>query len=333
MNALLFERSVWFATGPLMLEEEAQEREEGIFHRPVLVREAVELLKPHAGAPVLDATCGGGGHSEAILKTGADVLALDQDPDAIAEATKRLREFGDRVTLRKANFRHADRVLDAVGVEQIGGAILDLGVSSRQLENAERGFSLMRNGPLDMRMDPGTEKTAAAIINSYSEEELTRLFRDLGEEPAARRIASAIVKQRKITLFRDTLSLARAIEKIVGRHGRRHPATQVFQALRMEVNDELGALEQGLRVITGRLEPGARIAVISFHSLEDRTVKNFFRDRSREYVDRPEWPEPRKNVARDLLVITPRPIEPGENEQRFNPRARSAKLRVAEKLK
>jgi 16S rRNA (cytosine1402-N4)-methyltransferase len=333
MNALLFERSVWFATGPLMLEEEAQEREEVIFHRPVLVREAVELLKPHAGAPVLDATCGGGGHSEAILKTGADVLALDQDPDAIAEATKRLREFGDRVTLRKANFRHADRVLDAVGVEQIGGAILDLGVSSRQLENAERGFSLMRNGPLDMRMDPATEKTAAAIINSYSEEELTRLFRDLGEEPAARRIASAIVKQRKITLFRDTLSLARAIEKIVGRHGRRHPATQVFQALRMEVNDELGALEQGLRVITGRLEPGARIAVISFHSLEDRTVKNFFRDRSREYVDRPEWPEPRKNVARDLLVITPRPIEPGENEQRFNPRARSAKLRVAEKLK
>ena len=333
MNALLFERPVWFATGPLMLEEEAQEREEMIYHRPVLVREAVELLKPRAGALVLDATCGGGGHSEAILKTGADVLALDQDPDAIAEATKRLKEFGDRVTLRKANFRHADRVLDAVGVEQIGGAILDLGVSSRQLENAERGFSLMRNGPLDMRMDPATEKTAGAIINSYSEEELRRLFRDLGEEPAARRIASGIVKQRKVALFRETLPLARAIEKIVGRHGRRHPATQVFQALRMEVNDELGALEQGLRVITGRLEPGARIAVISFHSLEDRTVKNFFRDRSREYVDRPEWPEPRKNVTRDLLIITPRPIEPGENEQRFNPRARSAKLRVAEKLK
>ena len=333
MNALLFERSVWFATGPLMLQEEAQEREEVVYHRPVLVREAVELLKPRAGTLVLDATCGGGGHSEAILKAGADVLALDQDPDAIAEATKRLKEFGDRVTLRKENFRHADRVLDAVGVEQIGGAILDLGVSSRQLENAERGFSLMRNGPLDMRMDPATEKTAGAIINSYSEEELTRLFHDLGEEPAARRIASAIVKQRKVAQFRETLPLARAIEKIVGRHGRRHPATQVFQALRMEVNDELGALEQGLRVITGRLEAGARIAVISFHSLEDRTVKNFLRDHSREYVDRPEWPEPRKNVARDLLIITPRPIEPGENEQRFNPRARSAKLRVAEKLK
>src|SRR5262249_46895520 len=151
MNALLFERQVWFATGPLRPEEEAQEREEFMYHRPVLVRKAVELLAPRAGALVLDATCGGGGHSEAILKPGADVLALDQDPDAIAEATKRLKELGDRLTLRKANFRHADRVLDAVGVEQIGGAILDLGVSSRQLENAERGFSLMRNGPLDMR--------------------------------------------------------------------------------------------------------------------------------------------------------------------------------------
>lgn len=316
-----------------MLYEQAQEREEFIYHRPVLVREAIELLTLRPGALVLDATCGGGGHSEAILRTGADVLALDQDPDAIAEATKRLEEFGDHVTLRKANFRHADRVLDAVGVEQIGGAILDLGVSSRQLENAERGFSLIRNGPLDMRMDPTTENTAGAIINGYSEEELTRLFRDLGEEPAARRIASAIVKQRKIAQFRETLTLARAIEKIVGRHGRRHPATQVFQALRMEVNDELGALEQGLRVITARLEPGARIAVISFHSLEDRMVKNFFRDRSREYVDRPEWPEPRQNVARDLLVITAGPIEAGENERRFNPRARSAKLRVAEKLR
>jgi 16S rRNA (cytosine1402-N4)-methyltransferase len=333
MNALLFDRSVWFATGPLALEEEAHEREEITYHRPVLVDEAVELLALRGGALVLDATCGGGGHSQAILKTGADILALDQDPDAIAEATKRLKEFGDHVTLRKANFRHADRVLDTLGIEQIGGAILDLGVSSRQLENAERGFSLMRNGPLDMRMDPATEKTAGSIINRYSEEELTGLFRDLGEEPAARRIASALVKQRKIAQFRETLPLARAIEKIVGRHGRRHPATQVFQALRMEVNDELGALEEGLRVITDRLEPGARIAVISFHSLEDRMVKNFFRDRSREFVDRPEWPEPRQNVARDLLVITPKPIEPSENEQRFNPRARSAKLRVAEKLR
>jgi S-adenosyl-methyltransferase MraW len=236
------------------------------------------------------------------------------------------------VTLRQANFRFADRILDSLGMKRIGGALLDLGVSSRQLENAERGFSLLRNGPLDMRMDPRAEVTAATIVNTYGEEELTRLFRDLGEEPAARRIASAIVKQRKTTPFLETLPLARAIEKIVGRHGRRHPATQVFQALRMEVNDELGALEEGLRVLTQRLQGGARLAVISFHSLEDRIVKNFFRDHSREYLDRPEWPQPRPNEARDLVIITPRPIEPGDTEQRLNPRARSAKLRVAEKM-
>ncbi len=332
MDALLFERPIWFATGPLIVEEEAQDREEFIYHRPVMVREAIELLAPRAIGLILDATCGGGGHAEAILKTGADVLGLDQDPDAIAQAADRLSEFGHRVTLRQENFRHAGRVLDELKISQIGGAILDLGVSSRQLENAERGFSLIRNGPLDMRMDPRQELTAGEIINSYSEEELTRLFRDLGEEPAARRIASSIVKQRKTTPFRETLPLARMIEKIVGRHGRRHPATQVFQALRMEVNDELGALEEGLRVMTDRLEPGARIAVISFHSLEDRIVKNYFRERSREYFDSPEWPEPRPNEKRDLLLITPKPLEPGQNEQRFNPRARSAKLRVAEKL-
>src|SRR5438477_6453280 len=173
MNALLFERPIWFATGPLMFEEEAQDREEFIYHRPVLVREAIELLAPRPGVLVLDATCGGGGHREAILKTGADVLALDQDPDAIAETSNRLSEFGTRVTLRKANFRHADRVLDELKVGKIGGAILDLGVSSRQLENAERGFSLMRAGPLAMRMDAGSEQPAGAILNGWSDDALT----------------------------------------------------------------------------------------------------------------------------------------------------------------
>jgi 16S rRNA (cytosine1402-N4)-methyltransferase len=158
------------------------------------------------------------------------------------------------------------------------------------------------------------------------------LFRDLGEEPAARRIATSIVKMRKTAPFRETIQLSRAIEKVVGRHGRRHPATQVFQALRMEVNDELGALEQGLRALTSRLEAGSRIAVISFHSLEDRIVKNFFRDHSRATIDKPEWPEPKPNPDYDLNVITLKPIEPGEVEQKANPRSRSAKLRVAEKL-
>jgi 16S rRNA (cytosine1402-N4)-methyltransferase len=182
-----------------------------------------------------------------------------------------------------------------------------------------------------MRMDPRTALTAAEIVNQYSEEALTRLLRDRGEEPAARRIASMIVKMRKSVPFQETLQLARAIEKVVARHGRRHPATQVFQALRMEVNDELGALEQGLRVLTARLEPTARIAVITFHSLEDRMVKNFFRDRSREWIDQPQWTAAQRNPDRDLKLITSKPIEPSENERRINPRARSAKLRVAEK--
>jgi len=332
MNALLFERPIWFTTSPLEFEEEAQEMEDITYHRPVLVREAVELLAPRAGALVVDATCGGGGHTEEILRTGADVLAFDQDPDAIAHASERLTPYGGRVTLRQINFRNAGEALDQLGIVGIGGALLDLGVSSRQLENAERGFSVMRNGPLDMRMDPRRELTAATVVNSYSEEDLTRLFRELGEEPAARRIASQLVKQRKTTPFHDTMQLAKAVEKIVWRHGRRHPATQVFQALRMEVNDELGALAEGLGALTKRLESGARFAVITFHSLEDRIVKNFFRDRSREMLDRPEWPEPRANPDFALRLVTSKPVEAGENEQRVNPRSRSAKLRVAEKI-
>ncbi len=332
MNTLLFERPVWFAADPLIVEEEAYEMEDFIYHRPVLEKEVVELLEPKLGSFIVDGTCGGGGHTEALLESGANVLALDQDPDAVQHVSEQLASFGRRVTVRQANFRHAARVLDELGIRTIGGALLDLGVSSRQLENPERGFSLVRNGPLDMRMDPRTELTAATIVNEYSAEQLTRLFRELGEEPAARRIASLIVKMRNRSPFRETLPLARAIEKLAGRHGRRHPATQVFQALRMEVNDELGALEEGLRVLAERLQPGARIAVIAFHSLEDRIVKNFFRDHSREWLDRPEWPAPQRNPNYDLKLITPKPVEPSEDEQRANPRSRSAKLRVAKKI-
>jgi 16S rRNA (cytosine1402-N4)-methyltransferase len=333
MNSLLLERFVRFAADPLIAEEEeAQEMEDFIYHRPVLARGVVELLEPKPGSLVVDATCGGGGHTQALLESGADVLALDQDPDAVEHVSEQLARFGPRLTVRQANFRHTAKVLDDLGIRIIGGALLDLGVSSRQLENAERGFSLLRNGPLDMRMDPRNQLTAATIVNEYSEEQLTRLFRELGEEPAARRIASLIAKMRKTSPFRETLPLAHAIEKAVGRHGRRHPATQVFQALRMEVNDELGALEDGLRVLSARLGPGARIAAIAFHSLEDRIVKNFFRDHSRQWLDRPEWPAPQRNPDYDLKLVTLKPVEPSEDEQRANPRSRSAKLRVAEKL-
>src|SRR5438552_7568328 len=333
MNPLWTARPAWFALDPKAPEESAQPSEDFIYHRPVLEKKVFELLKPKSGSMILDGTCGGGGHTEALLESGADVLALDQDPDAVRHVADRLAHVGRRIIVRQANFRHADCVLDELGIRTIGGALLDLGVSSRQLENAERGFSLMRNGPLDMRMDPRTSLTAATIINDYSEEELTRLFRELGEEPAARRIATMVVKMRKTSPFRETLPLAHTIEKLVGRHGRQHPATQVFQALRMEVNDELGALQQGLRVLTARLEGAGRIAVITFHSLEDRMVKTFFRDHSKEWLDRPEWPEPRRNPDYDLALVTPKPLEPSEEEQRANPRSRSAKLRVAEASK
>src|SRR5512132_2046257 len=179
MNPLWIGPLARLAIDPRAPEESTQPAEDFIYHRPVLQKEALELLKPKAGLLILDGTCGGGGHTEALLDSGADVLALDQDPDAVRHVTERLAHLGRRIIVRQANFRHADCVLDELGIRTIGGTLLDLGVSSRQLENAERGFSLMRNGPLDMRMDPGSEKTAGAIINGYSEEELTRLFRDL----------------------------------------------------------------------------------------------------------------------------------------------------------
>jgi 16S rRNA (cytosine1402-N4)-methyltransferase len=332
MTTLLLERPIPLAADPLSVEEEAQEMEDFVYHPPVLAQEVVALLAPKPGFLIVDATCGGGGHTEALSENGANVVALDQDPDAIRHVTDHLTRFGRRIIVRQANFRHADKVLDELGIGAIDGALLDLGVSSQQLGNAERGFSLLRNGPLDMRMDPQTRLTAATIVNEYSTEQLTRLFGELGEEPAARRIASLIVKIRKIVPFSETLPLARTIEKAVGRHGRLHPATQVFQALRMKVNDELGALQEGLRVLTARLRIGGRIAVISFHSLEDRMVKDFFRNHSREWLDRPEWPAPQRNPDYDLKLITAKPVEPAQEEQRANPRSRSAKLRVAEKI-
>src|SRR5436190_21249843 len=213
MNTFWSERPAWLAVDPGAGEEEAPATEEVVYHRPVLQREVLELLKPKVSSLIVDGTCGGGGHTEELLESGAEVLALDQDPDAVQHVTERLARFGRRLIVRQANFRHAGWVLDELGIHSIGGALLDLGVSSRQLENSKRGFSFVRNGPLDMRMDPQTNLTAANIVNHYDEEELTRLFRELGEEPAARRIASLIVKMRKASPFRETLPLARAIEE------------------------------------------------------------------------------------------------------------------------
>src|SRR5438128_3131266 len=203
MSTVWLERPAGAAAEAGTAEEEAHAMEDFVYHRPVLQREVLELLQPKPGSLIVDGTCGGGGHTEALLESGADVLDLDQDPDAVQHVSKRLAHFGRRLIVRQGNFRHAASVLDELGIRSIGGALLDLGVSSRQLENAERGFSFVRNGPLDMRTDPRTTLTAAKIVNEYGEEELTRLFRELGEEPAARRIASLNVKIRTTSPFRE----------------------------------------------------------------------------------------------------------------------------------
>lgn len=302
------------------------------YHRPVLVAEVVNALAPAVGKTIVDGTLGGGGHSAALLAAGARVIGLDQDRDAIAEATARLATAGRDFRAVRSNFSRVDEVLDDLGIAQIDGALLDLGVSSHQLDEPARGFSLQGDGPLDMRMDDREPRTAADLVNTLGGEELERIFRAYGEESAARRIAARIVRERIARPFSTTGQLAATVESVVPRRGRTHPATRVFQALRIAVNRELEVLEVALEKFTARLAPGGRFAVISFHSLEDRVVKQFFKLRSTEWLDRPEWPEPRRNPDCIFKLITRKALIAGAAELQANPRARSAKLRVVEKL-
>jgi 16S rRNA (cytosine1402-N4)-methyltransferase len=308
------------------------QRPDGSYHTPVMAEEIVALLRPAPGMIFLDGTAGGGGHTEKLLQYGAEVIALDQDADAIAKCQQRLTAYVCRLHLCEANFEEADAVLDQLDVRSLGGALLDLGVSSYQLDAANRGFAMMKDGPLDMRMSRKNPRTAADIVNTATAAELARIFREYGEEPRAMHIAARIVALREQRPIRTTFDLAAAITSVVARTGARHPATRVFQALRIAVNDELGALARGMETIAFRLAHGARFAVISFHSLEDRIVKTFFRDRSAEWIDRPEWPEPRHNPARIFRLLTPRPMDASGEEIQANPRARSAKLRVVERI-
>ena len=302
------------------------------WHEPVLCDEMVALLRPAPGRIFLDGTLGGGGHSEALLAAGARVVGLDKDAESLAHASQRLAPFGDRFLAMHADFSAAAGVPGVLAHAPYDGAILDLGVSSHQLDSAERGFSFRHDGPLDMRMDSSSGAPASEIINSASEEELTRLFREYGEEPQARRMARAIVAERSRLPFARTAQLAALIEKVAGRRGRIHPATRVFQALRIAVNDELGALRRALDSLPALLRAGARFAIITFHSLEDRMVKKFFRTGSEQWLDRPEWPAPRPNPAWRFLDRTRHPVEPSRGESGRNPRARSARLRAVEIL-
>ena len=304
----------------------------GGYHLPVFPVEVAEWMQPGPGKWIIDGTLGGGGHSEIFLEAGATVLGIDRDPEALAHARVRLGAFGDRFSTLEGNFSQLREIPAIQNGERADGLLLDLGVSSRQLDSALRGFSFMREGPLDMRMGPSSPRTAAEVVNKWSESELARIFFEFGEEPKARRIASAIVRQRAAKHFETTTELAACIEAAIGRHGRTHPATRAFQAIRMAVNEELESLAAALDAASSALKPGGRLLVITFHSLEDRMVKRFLRHRSTSFIDDPAWPEPRPNPDLQFQLLARKAIIPTAGETSRNPRARSAKLRVARLL-
>ena len=300
-----------------------------------MVAEMLAALKPKPGGRYADGTVGGAGHAAAILKASAPsgwLFGCDRDDAALELAALRLAEFAGRFELRRGNFAELADWFEAGSGD---GVLLDLGVSSPQLDRPERGFSFQQDGPLDMRMDRRQALTAAQLVNEAGAEELMRLFRDLGEEPEARRLARAIESERRLRRFETTRQLAELIERISPRRGKRaHPATRVFQALRMAVNDEIGSLRRGLEAAMKILKPGGRLTVITFHSIEDRVVKEFGRERSRDYVVKGEVdvPELREPAAPELKWVSRRAAQPSADEIAANSRARSAQLRVMEKI-
>jgi 16S rRNA (cytosine1402-N4)-methyltransferase len=295
-------------------------------HVPVLAGEVVEFMLPAAGRVFVDGTLGGGGHSALLLERGARVIAFDRDPEALAHAKTRLTGYGERFLAREGNFADAADILRAEGISNVDGILIDLGVSSHQLDTAIRGFSFQREGPLDMRMG-NTGPTAADLVNTAEAPELVRIFREYGEEPRAKQYAEKIVRARAIKPLETTSELADLIAG--GRTGPRHPATRVFQALRIAVNEEITSLERALPEFVSLLAPGGRLAVITFHSLEDRIVKQFFRRHSQAEIDNPTWPAPRPNPERTLDLVASVTASPAELSA--NPRSRSARLRVAER--
>jgi 16S rRNA (cytosine1402-N4)-methyltransferase len=301
-------------------------------HIPVLLDEVLGGLSPLPDQRLIDGTLGAGGHTEAILKAIAphgQVLALDADPSALEIARRRLAAYGDRVRFVHANFAQLAAVARNLDFVPVHGVLLDLGLSSMQLDAVGRGFSFQSTGPLDMRYDPNSPTTAADLVNNLAQDELADLIYRFGEERRSRVIARAIVAARPL---RTTHELAEVVARAVGgrRGDRLHPATRTFQALRIAVNDELDVLRAALPAATSVLAPGGRLAVISFHSLEDRIVKEFFRRESRDCICPPEQPVCTCGHRATLHIITPKPITVTSTEAALNPRARSAKLRVAE---
>lgn len=305
-------------------------------HVPVLLEEVLQLLAGPNVRTVVDATLGGGGHSEAFLERFPDIgllVGLDRDEEAVQRAAQRLTRFGDRVKTVKSHFADMGEVLDTMGVGKVDAVLMDLGVSSFQLEDGARGFSFQKDGPLDMRMDKSFHTSARDLVNGYSQQELTSIFWEYGEESAAKKIAKAIVHARSISPITTTLQLAGVIESAAPRHGKPgiHPATRVFQAIRIAVNGELDRLKEAVETAVDRLNPGGRLAVISFHSLEDRIVKNAFADMAGRCICPPSLPVCVCGRIERVRILTKKPVQPGDEEVSQNPRARSAKLRAVEK--
>jgi 16S rRNA (cytosine1402-N4)-methyltransferase len=302
-------------------------------HTPVLYQRVLSALNPCAGARYIDGTLGPGGHARGILEASApdgQLLGIDVDPIALSQARQRLAPFGDRVHIQQGSYANMADYTASLGWNQVDGVLLDLGFSSLQVDDPKRGFSFRKEGPLDMRFDPSLSTTAADLVNQLPENELAELIASYGEENRARRVARAIVRNRPM---QTTLELAEVVANAVGRTRKGiHPATRTFQALRMAVNEELATLENGLDQAVGLLAPGGRITVISFHSLEDRLVKRYFRRESRDCICPPEQPICTCEHRARLEIVTRRPIRPTEAEIKANPRARSARMRVAERL-
>ncbi len=308
-----------------------------LVHTPVLLLEAVDLLAPRPDGVYLDGTLGAGGHAEEILKrTGPDglLIGMDQDAEAVERSIKNLAAYGNRVIVRQNNFRDVVRALTELGYHAIDGVLLDLGVSWFHLKMPERGFSFMEDGPLDMRMNAGIGRSAADLVNTLSRDELARIIREYGEEKRAGAIARAIEKARDRGPITRTIQLAEIVSSVFPSHAYRriHPATLTFQSLRIAVNDEMGALRDGLDGIVRIVKPGGRIVVITFHSLEDRIVKQTFVSEAKGCVCPPKMPVCACGRKPVLKVITHRPITAKQEEVDRNPAARSAKLRAAEKL-
>lgn len=301
-------------------------------HVPVLFQEVLEGLRVRPGGRYVDATVGGGGHAAGILAASAPdgrLLGLDRDPAALEVAAERLAPYGERATLVHASFGRVAEAARSRSFVPADGVVFDLGLSSLQLADPSRGFAFMEDGPLDMRFDPTEERrTAVALVNELAEEELAELLYRYGEERRARSIAEAIVAARPI---HTTGELASVVEGVVKRRGRIHPATRTFQALRIAVNDELAELEAALPQAVEILAPGGRLAVISFHSLEDRLVKRFMRRESRDCICPPEIPVCVCDHRATLRLVARKPLRPTTKEIAANPRARSARLRLAER--